>query len=141
MDVNKRISITKEFSCCYGHHLPNHRGKCKNQHGHNSKVRVTISLSEDDFDILNMKRDSAHHPEEGMLTDFTVLNDIYGAFIESHIDHKNLNDIYVFKKKSPTAENLALYIFSIFKIKTPEPFVLEKVRVSETDTAWAEVSI
>ena len=36
------ITVTKQFSFCYGHHLPGYEGKCCEQHGHNSTLEVEV---------------------------------------------------------------------------------------------------
>jgi len=36
------MKVTKIFHFCAGHMLPRHLGKCKNIHGHNYKLEVTL---------------------------------------------------------------------------------------------------
>jgi len=36
------MKIAKEVSYSYGHYLPGHPGLCKNPHGHNARVVVTV---------------------------------------------------------------------------------------------------
>jgi 6-pyruvoyltetrahydropterin/6-carboxytetrahydropterin synthase len=85
-----KITRTEEVSGA--HFLPNHRGKCKNLHGHNWKVVVEVvgTLCEDTED-----------PEFGMVIDYGVIKDIVQS-----LDHKDINEVI----PNPTAENITKYL-------------------------------
>lgn len=122
------LSITKRFTFCYGHRLPGYPGKCSNQHGHNSilEIEVTGLVSPDG-------------PYKGMIFDFGDLKGFVEKQVIEILDHHYLNDVFP-ESFQPTAENLVLWIrgrlveglFSLARLE------LIRVRLYETDTAWAE---
>lgn len=84
------------------------------------------------------------HQPQGWLFDFGGLWPIK-KFIEDHLDHRHLNDIV----DQPTSENLARYMFDTItgmlnseytdlSIDAPDDLILEKVRISETRSTYAE---
>lgn len=106
-------TIRKEFHFSAAHRLEglpeNH--PCSKNHGHNYIVTVELST---------IKLD-----ETGFVTDYRALEPIK-KFIDDALDHKDLNDFLPF---NPTAENIAKYIFQLFKTRFPQ---LSAVEVSET---------
>lgn len=129
--------VTKEFSFCYGHILPKHSGKCKNLHGHNAKLEVTIS--------------GYVNTETGMVIDFGDLKQIVNNIIEN-IDHSFIiNDFtpqwildglvkdglktFNLESKQSTAENLAIYIAKEIKSVFKDSSVI--VKLWETPTSYA----
>lgn len=110
------ITVTKIFTFDAAHHLPFHKGKCKNLHGHTYKLEVTVGGELD---------------ENGLVIDFGDLKKIVSENIIEKYDHKNLNDFF----KHPTAEimvgSIALELAKTF------PGV-KKVRLWETPTSYAE---
>lgn len=104
------FEIMTEDSFASAHQLIGYDGPCENLHGHTWKVQVYIS--------------GGSIGKLGMLFDFKkakkMLKDILSEF-----DHRNLNELEVFKKQNPTAENIAKVIFDIFNVKID----------GETDTA------
>ena len=62
-------SVTKIFQVPMGHRLSKHSGKCKNIHGHNLKIEVTIQRK--------------HLDENDMVMDFSDLKKAVGNIIES----------------------------------------------------------
>jgi 6-pyruvoyltetrahydropterin/6-carboxytetrahydropterin synthase len=122
-----RFEISKDFPFEAGHVL---RGmpeghKCGRPHGHSYIVRITLG-----FDHLN---------EVGFVQDYGDLDPIK-KWIDSTLDHRFLNtDVPAFDSQfgnalNPTAENIAAYIYEIFKPNFP---MLRSVAVSETAKAWA----
>lgn len=111
--------IHKQFHFAAAHMLSQlpESHPCSRLHGHNYIVEVVLegeSLDPDSF-----------------IVDY---NDLYPvkAYIDSHLDHRNLNDILPL---ATTAENLARFLFDRFKPDFP---ALTKIRVSETPKTWAE---
>ena len=86
------MQITKTFAFESAHHLPHHEGKCKNLHGHNWKVKVSV---------LGFPIEDLNSPEHGMIMDYKHLKEIVQPQID-RLDHKNLNGII----SNPTCENL-----------------------------------
>ena len=117
------VSVDETFSA--GHALRDYHGKCENPHGHNFKVRVTLSGD---------RLDST-----GLLYDFVHLKHILRGVI-GDMDHRNLNDQAPFDKLNPSAENIAKYIYdrSSGELKRVENAPsISSVTVWETDTSSA----
>jgi len=90
------FEVTVEADFSSGHYLRNYKGKCENPHGHNYKVRVTLTGAELD--------------RAGLLVDFKLLKQVLRPVIE-RIDHQMLNDLEPFTELNPSAENLAKYFY------------------------------
>ncbi len=93
------MRISKEYNFSAAHHLPSHKGKCKNPHGHNYKVIVTVEGQ------INQDFQSSSY---GMVLDFDDLDSFMNPIIES-LDHEDLNQISLPSPPS-TAEHLADWI-------------------------------
>ena len=122
-----RVRVTKAFDFCYGHHLPEYEGKCCRFHGHNARLEVTVCQI---GDIIE------GYP--GMVVDFNDMK----AHIEpilATLDHQDLNNVLPKHFQPPTCENLAWYLFTIINQSLPPGIRIEKVRLTETPTSWAEV--
>ena len=119
------FEIYVEGSFSAGHALRGYKGKCENPHGHNYKVRLTLSGPGLD--------------ETGLLCDFVVLKQAMREVMAS-LDHKNLNDQAPFDQINPSAENLAKYFYDQASGRLPENGAgvrLSSVTVWETDTTAA----
>ena len=115
------VSIEAGFSAA--HSLRNYGGECEKLHGHNWKVRVTVS--------------SAKPDDEGLVMDFKKLKDITNKFIE-RFDHVNLNELSEFKDENPTTENIARIVFEWLEAAVNGKSVrVKEVRVGETEGSWA----
>jgi 6-pyruvoyltetrahydropterin/6-carboxytetrahydropterin synthase len=88
------VSVDESFAAA--HNLRNYKGKCENLHGHNYKVRVTLSGKELD--------------STGLLYDFVHLKQAIQGVIRS-LDHTYLNELPPFDVLNPSAENIARYIY------------------------------
>ncbi len=119
------FEIYVEGSFSAGHALRGYKGKCENLHGHNYKVRLTLS---------------GHGLDDaGLLCDFVVLKQAMREVMAS-LDHKYLNDEAPFDKINPSAENLAKYFYDQASERLPENGAglrLSSVTVWETDTTAA----
>jgi 6-pyruvoyltetrahydropterin/6-carboxytetrahydropterin synthase len=118
------LTVEREFSS--GHYLRNYRGRCENPHGHNYKVRITLSGAELD--------------EAGLLLDFKLLKQVMRPVID-RIDHQMLNDLEPFTAINPSAENIARYFYEQTNHQLSE-MTQGRVRVKdctiwETDTTSA----
>lgn len=88
------LSITADFEAA--HYIPHYPGKCSRLHGHNWRIEVGVC-----GDTLN---------KLGMLIDFHDLRAEVKKVSEK-LDHYYLNEIEPFSAISPTAENIAKYIY------------------------------
>lgn len=110
--------ISKQFAFSASHILKglpeNH--PCSRLHGHNY--------------IITLHLKSAALNAVGFVRDYRELDKIK-KYIDDTLDHRHLNDILPF---NPTAENMAKYLFDLFKADIPELYAVE---VSETPKTTA----
>ncbi len=149
-----KISITKEFSWDMAHMLSDHRGLCKNLHGHTYRLQVKISRKNN-----GVIENTLH--SDGMVIDFSDLKAIVQRKIIEPLDHAfmfwcNSNDsverqIADLLKDSgkkvaevnyrPTAEEMAASFFDdLTQELIGSDIVVESIRVWETTTSFAEVT-
>ena len=88
------IEIDRSFSAA--HQLRGYDGDCRNLHGHNYEVTVTVEA-----DSLN---------EVGIALDFKKLKAALDQVIAPY-DHHNLSELPEFKEINPTSEVLARSIY------------------------------
>lgn len=124
--IQRLYRISKEIRFEAAHQLaglpPEHM--CSRLHGHNYRVEFILS---------GLRLD----PKTGMLLDFTIFN-----HLKMQLDHQFLND--VMKPINPTAENIAAWFCDatnqiLLELDAHEEVFVDRVRVWETDTCWAEV--
>ncbi|MCL2131696.1 MAG: 6-carboxytetrahydropterin synthase [Lentimicrobiaceae bacterium] len=143
--MNHKIRITKLFSFEMAHALENHDGMCQNLHGHSYKLRVTV---------MGEPASNGDSPKVGMLMDFSDLKNIVNRHIIEKYDHalvlKSTTDnqvVEVLKKQyqkievtdyQPTSEQLLLNFVTILQQVLPPNVQLFSLRLSETDTSYAE---
>ena len=138
--------ICKTFEIESGHMLSRHPGKCRFPHGHSRTVEVVLAA--DGLDANNM------------VCDFQVVKAALGAFLErwDHALCLNTADpnyefyrqtygdrIIPFDATDPTTEKMARAIFDEMERCLPGVVPrggvrVERVRVTETSTTWAEYS-
>ena len=85
--------ISKEFSFAAAHALPYHKGKCQYLHGHEWRLKVSITGP------INA---------EGMVMDFSDLKEIVNTCVIDQMDHAYINALLF----NPTAENLCVFIWN-----------------------------
>jgi len=101
-------------------------GKCSNPnyHGHNYDLHVKL-IGEIDA-------------QTGYVYDMKKLSDLIREKIIRPFDHKNLNlDVPQFKDLNPTAENIAIVIYSLLRSEI-DPGIELKVRLYETERNYVE---
>lgn len=101
-------------------------GKCNNPHfhGHNYELIVKLTGSID--------------PETGYVYDMKLLSDIIKEYILDKFDHKNLNkDVKEFENLIPTAEHIAMVIWSILR-KHINPSYTLTIVLYETEKNFVE---
>jgi len=118
-----KLFVCKSFTFEAAHFLPNHRGNCGAMHGHSYKLEVEVSGV-----IQKVGR------EKGMIVDFSQLKTYIQNEILDEWDHKLLNNML----ENPTAENMVYYIVNKLKPMNGLGTKLERVRLWETATSYAE---
>ena len=111
------LSVEYRFSAAHSVKI---KGNPEPLHGHDFRVRVTISGKPD---------------EDGFLIDFLELEKIVKPVIDE-LDHKNLNTIFA----QPTVENIGIWIFE--KLREPlttSRYFLKEIRVYETKNSWVTI--
>ena len=101
-------------------------GKCNNPnyHGHNYELIVQLKGEVD--------------PPTGYVFDMKVLSDLIKVHVLNKFDHKNLNlDTVEFKNLNPSAENIAVVIWTILREKIDRKYELI-VRLYETERNYVE---
>jgi 6-pyruvoyltetrahydropterin/6-carboxytetrahydropterin synthase len=116
------VSVEQTFAA--GHALRNYKGGCEDVHGHNFRVRVTVSGEQLD--------------STGLLVDFLELKSLIDGVV-AYLDHKFINDLPPFDTINPSAENLAKYFYDRVSVgmKNDVPVRISEVCVWETDTSSA----
>ncbi len=119
------LSITKQFSFCYAHKLSEHKGKCKNIHGHNATLEIELTSAS-----------GVVSDYEGMILDFGDMKKVINGRVIDILDHTYLNENNIAPFSIPTAENITKWVVSQLEPIWGEGLI--RVRVYETLTAYAE---
>ncbi|MFY7900985.1 MAG: 6-pyruvoyl trahydropterin synthase family protein [Chitinophagaceae bacterium] len=104
-------------------------GKCnnKNYHGHNYELIVQVTGIPD--------------ANTGYVIDMKVLSDVIKENVLDKFDHKNLNlDTIEFQNINPTAENIAIVIYDLLRLKIDAKHHL-KIRLYETERNFVEYPV
>lgn len=114
--------ISKEFNFSASHILSGLKDghPCGRLHGHNYVIVVELS-----GERLN---------EHGFIKDYREL-DLIKRYIDEELDHKHLNDVFTFQ---PSAENMAKFMFEVFKNIVPE---VSAITVKETPKTAARYEL
>ncbi|MDQ8732312.1 6-carboxytetrahydropterin synthase QueD [Bradyrhizobium sp. LHD-71] len=114
------MRITQAFTFEAAHRLPNvpETHRCHRMHGHSYRVELQLEGPVD--------------PKSGFVVDFFDVEQAFGPLL-IRLDHHCLNEIDGLE--NPTAENIAVWIWSRAKVALPQ---LAAVRVYETPMCWAE---
>jgi len=146
--------ICKIFEIESGHMLSKHPGKCRFPHGHSRKVEVVLAA--DDLDANDMVCDFSTIKKA--LTTLLAAWDHalcintedpqFAFFRETYGDR-----VIPFEKADPTSEVMARAVFEELKRRLAEAALnpatrpvlsravrIERVRVTETSSSWAEYS-
>ena len=142
------MKIGKVIQWDMGHRVLNHRSVCKGLHGHRYKAEICVEGK-----LIEEKGAS----EEGMVIDFADIKKVAQKFIQEELDHAFMvwdrdHELLEFFKSSqghkpvivpftPTAENVAAYIFNKLKDKFTDVFQtglkLQSVKLWETPSSYA----
>ena len=133
------LTITKSVKFDAAHILTNHKGLCRNLHGHTYRVDVSVRQAENDSSDMVMDfKDVKRICEEVLLSklDHAFIYDATSV-AESEIAgvvEKNGMRTLALPFRS-TAENLARWMFTSLQERIPS---LDAVRVYETADSFAE---
>ena len=142
------MKIGKVIQWDMGHRVLNHRSICKGLHGHRYKAEICL-----DGELIQEPGVS----EEGMVIDFADIKKTAQKFIHEELDHAFMvwdkdEELLEFFKHSmghkpvivpftPTAENVAVYIFHILKDKFSDVYKtglhLQSIKLWETPSSYA----
>ena len=142
------MKIVKIIQWDMGHRVLNHRSVCKGIHGHRYKAEICL---EGELIV------DSGLSEEGMVIDFSDIKKIAQKFIQNELDHgfmvwnqdDELLDFFKHSKGhklvvvpfTPTAENVAAYIFQKLKNEFLDKFKtglhLHSVKLWETPSSYA----
>ena len=104
-------------------------GKCNNPnfHGHNYELIVQVTGEVD--------------AQTGYVVDMKILSALIKEFVLDRFDHRNLNlDVEEFRDLNPSAENIAIVIYSILRTKIDAGLSL-KIRLYETERNFVEYPV
>ncbi|MCK4533933.1 MAG: 6-carboxytetrahydropterin synthase QueD [Syntrophobacterales bacterium] len=114
------ITVKKTFSAA---HTLDIGGERENLHGHNFRVEATVASEK-----LNA---------DGLVLDFRVLKKWVNEILED-LDHTFLNDLPPFSNISPTAENIARFIYNRLEENTvPMDLKVSRIAVWESENSKA----
>lgn len=115
------LIITKEFHFSASHVLDTLPAwhPCARMHGHNYIV------------VLELSAPSENLTPTGFVRDYRDLN-TFKKWMDDTLDHRHLNE--AMGSRPPSAENIAMWIFDLWKERLPE---LSAVSISETPKTWA----
>lgn len=124
------MKIGKRYTFEAAHHLPGHKGKCANPHGHSYVLEVEIEGG-----LIDDEGASDDH----MVEDFATL-DVLVEEVVDLLDHHDLNQLGFFKRT--TAESIVLWIAgTLLKAMMPAPMYQERHRVFGGDTKLSRVRL
>lgn len=134
--MNNKVAVYRKEHFNAAHRLNNPKwdeatndrifGKCNNPsfHGHNYELIVKLTGMPD--------------AETGYVYDMKLLSEVIRENILERFDHKNLNlDTAEFQHLNPTAENIAVVIYTILREKIDTKLDLQ-VRLYETERNFVE---
>ena len=142
------MKIGKVIQWDMGHRVLNHRSICKGLHGHRYKAEICV-----EGELIEQSGAS----EEGMVIDFADIKRTAQKLIQEELDHafmvwdqdKELLEFFKHSKGhkpvivsfTPTAENVAVYIFHILKDKFSDVYKtglhLQSIKLWETPSSYA----
>lgn len=141
-----KIRITKNFRFEAAHALYGYNGKCKNIHGHNYKLFVTI---------IGIPISEPTNVKYGMVMDFDDLKKIVKSEIIEEFDHsvifnknsphKELADELIknghkviLADYQPTIEEMVIDFANRISSKLPSEIKLHCLKLEETETSYSE---
>ena len=135
------LRLTKQFDFQMAHTLSAYDGKCRNIHGHNYRLFVTV-----EGEPIN----DANNTKNGMIMDFSDIKRITEQHIIEPFDHafvvpedspyKHIEGTkLIVVSFQPTCENLLMHFAGLLTPQMPLGVRLHSIRLHETDTSYAEL--
>ncbi|MEY2917920.1 MAG: hypothetical protein RIS73_1634 [Bacteroidota bacterium] len=134
--MNKKVAVYRKEHFNAAHRLNNPLwdeatnvqvfGKCNNPHFHGHNYELVVKL--------------IGEPDKatGYVYDMKLLSDLIQENVIERFDHKNLNeDTAEFKNLNPSAENIAIVIYTILREKIDDKFDLQ-IRLYETERNFVD---
>jgi len=154
-----RYRVCKSFEVESGHMLAKHPGRCRHPHGHSRRVDIVISAS--DLDDADMVCDfkALKLAVSGFIDSFdhALAVNSEDPEIGRLRDGPSGQRLVVFESEDPTTEVLARRIFEFVSdaferggsytdaeghaFALRKGLTIERVRVTETSTSWAEYGL
>jgi 6-pyruvoyltetrahydropterin/6-carboxytetrahydropterin synthase len=153
-----RYRVCKAFEIESGHMLLKHPGRCRYPHGHTRRVEVVVSRDRLDANDMVCDFKAIKLALVDMLDrfDHALVVNAADPLLES-LQAELKERVVVFEGEDPTTEVLARRIFEHLRGEIeagrelvdgtgeryvlPRDLVLERVRVGETSTSWAEYGL
>jgi len=141
-----KLRLTREFIFQMAHALDAYDGKCRNIHGHNYRLLVTVEGTPIPDDGT---------PKQGMVMDFGDLQRIVEERIIAPFDHalvlherspylealRSIDSKLATTPFQPTCENLLLHFARLLDGAFPEGVSLHKLQIYETEKSCAELEL
>lgn len=119
--------ISKTYRFEAAHQLVGHKGQCANLHGHSYVMQVRLQGPIKPIQE-NVETDN------GMVIDFSDINDFVKPMVDEYLDHRFLNDILFIAR--PTAERIACWIFGYLRW---QGLMVASIVLHETHSSYVQV--
>mgnify|MGYP002825437523 FL=1 len=154
-----RYRVCKSFEVESGHMLSKHPGRCRYPHGHSRRIDIVVSSERlDDHDMVcDFKAIKLAVADLLDRFDHAMALNAGDPFAKELIEGGMASRVVVFDDEDPTTEVMARRIFeevtaAIAEGRTltdadgnafgfPTGLTIERVRVTETSSSWAEYGI
>jgi 6-pyruvoyltetrahydropterin/6-carboxytetrahydropterin synthase len=154
-----RYRVCKSFEVESGHMLSKHPGRCRYPHGHSRRIDIVVSSDHlDDNDMVcDFKAIKLAVADLLDRFDHAMALNAGDPFAKELIEGGMAGRVVVFDNEDPTTEVMARRIFEEVtgaiaegRVLTdadgnafgfPTGLVLERVRVTETSSSWAEYGV
>ena len=135
------LRLTKQFDFQMAHALSGYDGKCRNLHGHNYRLLVTVEGQP----IAN-----SADAKNGMVMDFSDIRHVVTKLVVEPFDHALVvphgsafehieGTKLIVTDFQPTCENLLIHFASLLDGQLPDGVRLHCLRLYETESSYAEL--